>query len=403
MTVSDESGQVYGGVDTHEDSIHVAVISARGHDLADQEFPTSPAGYKRAVAFIASHGEPVAIGIEGTSSYGVGVTAAAIAAGYRVVEVIRPERAERRRLGKSDPIDAYQAARAALGNHRIAPAKNAEQIEGIRALHNARRSAMKARTCAMRQIHAQLITAPTPIREKYRDMASQKRLMVLARMQVPANRTPVERAVLLVLKTLAQRANELQREHERLGAELDQLVTAANPGLRAAYGVGPDTAAQLLLTAGGNPDRLRSEASFAALCGASPIPASSGKTTRHRLSRGGDRGANGALYRIALVRMSSDPRTKEYAARQREAGLSNKEILRKLKRGIAREVFRLLTTPVAVPTVEDLRPLRQSKNITITNAANHLGVWPTTISELERGTRRDDDLAQTYRDWLTVA
>lgn len=403
MTVSDESGQVYGGVDTHEDSIHVAVISARGHDLVDREFPTSPAGYKRAVAFIASQGEPIAIGIEGTSSYGVGVTAAAIANGYRVVEVIRPERAERRRLGKSDPIDAYQAARAALGNHRIAPAKNSEQIEGIRALHNARRSAMKARTAAMRQIHAQLITAPTPIREKYRDMASQKRLMVLARMQVPANRTPVERAVLLVLKTLAQRANELQREHERLGAELDQLVTAANPGLRAAYGVGPDTAAQLLLTAGGNPDRLRSEASFAALCGASPIPASSGKTTRHRLSRGGDRGANGALYRIALVRMSSDPRTKEYAARQREAGLSNKEILRKLKRGIAREVFRLLTTPVAVPTVEDLRPLRQSKNITITNAANHLGVWPTTISELERGTRRDDDLAQTYRDWLTVA
>jgi transposase len=132
MTVSDESGQVYSGVDTHEDSIHVAVISARGHDLADQEFPTGPAGYKRALAFIASHGEPIAIGIEGTSSYGVGITAAAIAAGHRVVEVIRPERAERRRLGKSDPIDAYQAARAALGNHRIAPAKNAEQIEGIR-------------------------------------------------------------------------------------------------------------------------------------------------------------------------------------------------------------------------------------------------------------------------------
>jgi len=320
-----------------------------------------------------------------------------------VVEVIRPERAERRRLGKSDPIDAYQAARAALGNHRVAPAKNAEQIEGIRALHNARRSAMKARTSAMRQIHAQLITAPTVIREKYRDMASDKRLAVLARMQVPANRTPVERAVLLALKTLAQRCNELQREHERLGVELDLLVTAANPGLRAAYGVGPDTAAQLLLTAGGNPDRLRSEAAFAALCGASPIPASSGKTTRHRLSRGGDRGANGALYRIALVRMSSDARTKEYATRQRAAGQSNKEILRKLKRAIAREVFRLLTAPVAVPGVDDLRPLRQSKNITLTSAANQLGVWPATISELERGIRRNDDPAQSYRDWLHAA
>lgn len=403
MTVEDDSGQVYGGVDTHEDSIHVAVISGRGHDLADQDFPTNPAGYRRALAFIASHGDPIAIGIEGTSSYGVGITAAAVAEGLLVVEVIRPERAERRRLGKSDPIDAYQAARAALGNHRIAPAKDSAAIEGIRALHNARRSAIKARTAAMRQIHAQLITAPSAIREKYRDLSSEKRLVVLSRIQVPANRTPVERAVLLVLKTLAQRCNELQREHERLGAELDQLVTAANPGLRSAHGVGPDTAAQLLLTAGGNPDRLRSEAAFAALCGASPIPASSGKTVRHRLSRGGDRAANGALYRIALVRMSHDGRTKEYVARQRDAGLSSKEILRKLKRAIAREVFRHLTKPVAVPLVDDLRPLRKTKKITLTTAANQLGVWPTTISELERGIRRNDDLAKTYREWLLTA
>jgi transposase len=402
MTVNDESGQVYGGVDTHEESIDVAVISSLGRDLGDQEFPTTPAGYRRALAFIASHGDPIAIGIEGTSSYGVGITAAAVAEGLLVVEVVRPERAERRRLGKSDPIDAYQAARAALGNHRIAPAKDAAVLQGIRALHNARRSAMKARTAAMRQIHAQLITAPAPIREKYRDMARDKRLVV-ARLQVPANRTPVERAVLLALKTLARRCNELQREHERLGAELDQLVTDANPGLRAAYGVGPDTSAQLLLTAGANPDRLRSEAAFAALCGASPIPASSGKVTRHRLSRGGDRGANSALYRIALVRMSSDQRTKDYVARQREAGFSSRDFLRKLKRATAREIFRLLTTPVAVPGVDDLRPSRQAKNITLTAAANHLSVWPTTISELERGIRRNDDLAQTYRDWLLTA
>lgn len=262
---------------------------------------------------------------------------------------------------------------------------------------------MKARTSAMRQIHQQLVTAPTAIRERYRDLSSDKRLVVLARMQVPANRTPVERAVLLALKTLAQRCNELLREYERLGVELDQLVIEANPTLRAAYGVGPDTAAQLLLTAGGNPERLRSEAAFAALCGASPIPASSGKVTRHRLSRGGDRSANNALYRIAIVRLASDQRTKDYVARQREIGFSNKEILRKLKRAIAREVFRLLTAPVAVPAVDDLRPLRQSKNITLTAAANQLGVWPTTISELERGIRRNDDLARTYREWLTAA
>lgn len=403
MTSDDGSGQVYGGVDTHEDSIHVAVISVGGRDVEDREFPTTPAGYRRSLAFIASHGEPVAVGIEGSSSYGTGIATAAIEQGLAVVEVIRPERAERRRLGKSDPVDAYQAARAALGGHRVAPVKDAAAIEGIRALHNVRRSAMKARTAAMRQIHTQLITAPVPIREKYRDMGSEKRLTVLARMQVPASRTPLERAVLLALKTLAMRCNDLHREHERLGLELDQLVTAANPGLRAAYGVGPDTAAQLLLTAGGNPDRLRSEAAFAALCGVSPVPASSGKIVRHRLSRGGDRGANGALYRIALVRMSSDPRTKSYAARQREAGLSNKEILRKLKRAIAREVFRYLATPVTTPGVADLRPLRQSKNITLTTAANHLSVWPSLISRLERGRQRNDQLAHNYRKWLQAA
>jgi transposase/DNA-binding XRE family transcriptional regulator len=373
----------------------VAVISGSGRDLEDREFPTTPAGYQRALAFIASHGEPIVIGIEGSSSYGVGIASAAAAEGLVVVEVMRPERAERRRLGKSDPIDAYQAARAAMGSHRVAPIKDAAALEGIRALHNARRSAMKARTSAMRQIHSQLITAPTSIRDKYRDMSSEKRLTMLAKMQVPANRTPVERAVLLVLKTLAMRCNDLHREHERLGVELDQLVTAANPGLRAAYGVGPDTAAQLLITAGGNTDRLRSEAAFAALCGTRPHP--------RVLRQDHPPPVIPRRQRSALVRMSSDPRTKAYMTRQREAGHTSKEILRKLKRAIAREIFRHLSNPTAVPAVEDLRPLRQAKNITVTTAANQLGVWPTTISELERGIRRNDTRVSTYRDWLLTA
>lgn len=345
--------QVYGGIDTHEDTIHVAVISGEGRDLDDREFPTTPAGYRRALGFIASYGEPIAVGIEGTSSYGAGITRAAVEDGFVVVEVTRPERAERRRLGKSDPIDAYQAARAVMGDHRIAPAKDAS-IEGIRALHNARRSAMKARTAAMRQIHHQLITAPSAIREKYRDLGSDKRLQLLARMHIRSGQPPLERAVLLALKTLARRCLDLKHEHHQLGIELDQLVTTANPGLRAVYGVGPDTAAQLLLTAGGNRDRLRTDAAFAALCGASPIQASSGKVTRHRLSRGGDRAANNALYTIALVRMAGNQPTKDYVARQRQAGFSSKEIQRKLKRAIAREVFRHLTTPVTVPAIDDL-------------------------------------------------
>ncbi|MFD4955661.1 transposase [Streptomyces sp. NPDC058451] len=192
-------------------------------------------------------------------------------------------------------------------------------------------------------------------------------------------------------------------EHQALTKTLDSQVTAHNPGLRSAHAVGPDTAAQLLITAGGNPERMRTEASFAALCGAAPVPASSGRTNRHRLSRGGDRAANAALYRIALVRMSSDPRTRDYVARQTTAGRTKKEIIRLLKRAVAREMFRCLTTTVTVPGIADLRPLRQSKNITLTAAARQLGVWPARISTLERGIRRDDELAHAYRDWLHTA
>ncbi|WP_234425480.1 IS110 family transposase [Streptomyces kebangsaanensis] len=167
--------------------------------------------------------------------------------------------------------------------------------------------------------------------------------------------------------------------------------------------MGPDTAAQLLITTGANPARLRTEASFAALCGAAPVPASSGKTNRHRLSRGGDRAANAALYRIALVRMARCRRTREFVARQTLAGRTKKEIIRLLKRAIAREVFRLLTSPVQVPEIADLRPTRQTKNITLTAAANHFGVWPAVISNIERGLRRDDAFADAYRQWLTAA
>ena len=159
----------------------------------------------------------------------------------------------------------------------------------------------------------------------------------------------------------------------------------------------------LLITAGANPDRLRGEASFAALCGVAPVPASSGKTIRHRLSRGGDRGANNALHRIALVRLSSHQPTKDYAARQRALGHSRMEVLRKLKRAIAREVFKLLTRPTAIPDYADLRPARQARNVTLTAVAQHFGVWPTHISRIERGLQRDDDFADTYRTWLLTA
>ncbi|MFD0511805.1 IS110 family transposase [Streptomyces aureus] len=391
---------VFGGVDSHADTLHVAVISDNGGHLADAEFATTPAGYAAALAFLNAHGHVIAIGVEGTSSYGAGFTRAARSHGHQVIEVNRPDRAERRRTGKSDPIDAYAAARAALSG-RASSAPKDDTVAGIRALHNAARSAVKARTAALNQIGSILITAPETIRAKYGRLKGTDRTDILAQLR-PAG-DAVHTAVLAALKSLARRVKELTAEHQALVKALDSVVSVHNPGLRAAYGVGPDTAAQLLVTAGGNPERMRTEASFAALCGTAPVPASSGRTNRHRLSRGGDRAANAALYRIALVRMSHDLRTREYVARQAAAGRTKKEIIRLLKRAIAREIFRCLTTTVAVPDIADLRPLRQSKNLTLTAAAQHFGVWPATISTLERGIRRDDDLTHAYRDWLQAA
>ncbi|MFD3553432.1 IS110 family transposase [Streptomyces goshikiensis] len=399
--VEDTADQdVFGGVDSHADTIHVAVISDNGGHLADAEFATTAAGYAAALAFLSAHGQVRAIGVEGTSSYGAGFTRTARTQGHRVIEVNRPDRAERRRIGKSDPIDAYAAARATLSG-RASSAPKDDTVAGIRALHNAARSAVKARTAALNQIGHILITAPEAIRTKYGQLKGTDRTDSLARLR-PAGES-IHVAVLTALKSLARRVKELTAEHEALSQALDSEASAHNPGLRAAYGVGPDTAAQLLVTAGGNPERMRSEASFAALCGVAPVPASSGRTNRHRLSRGGDRDANAALYRIALVRLSSDSRTRAYAARQTAAGRTKREIIRLLKRAIAREMFRCLTTTVTVPGIADPRPLRQAKNITLTAVAQHFGVWPTTISRLERGLSRDDELAHAYRDWIQTA
>jgi transposase len=389
------------GVDTHADTMHVAVLTLLGRKLADREFRTDAGGYREAIRFMTGHGRVQSVGVEGTSSYGAGLTKALITAGIAVIEVNRPDRAARRRRGKSDPLDAELAARSVLsGNATSAPKDPA--IEAIRALFNARRSAVKARTAAMNQITSLLVSAPDPLRAKYRSLKQNPLVKALAACR-PGGDDPVAAAVLVALKTLAKRHQFLTAQADELEAQIDVLVTIANPALRAAFGVGPDTAAQLLITAGGNPERLGSEASFAALCGAAPVQASSGKTKRHRLSRGGDRGGNSALHRIALVRMSSDPRTREYVAGHVEKNKSKAAILRMLKRAIAREMLRLLTNQIPIDDYNDLRPARQSKNITLTAVAKSFDVWPTIISRLERGLYRNDAMADRYRQWLTAA
>jgi transposase len=397
-----ESTLIVAGADTHADTLHVAAISMTGAALGDREFPTTRTGYATAIRFLTSWGQIERIGVEGTASYGAGFTRALSTAGIEVVEVTRAVKSTRRLKGKSDPLDAYSAARTALAGDGLATPKD-DATSGLRALHIARRSAIKHRTAVINQIKAMLISAPDMVREKYRASTTLKMIEALARCRPDAQAEPWAQSVLVAAKMLAQRVQFLETQVESLQAQIDAIVTEANPGLRAAYGVGSDTAAQLLITAGANPHRLHSEAAFAALCGAAPVPASSGKTNRHRLSRGGDRAANNALHRIALVRMSHHQPTKDYVQRQLALGHNRMEILRNLKRAIARETFKLLTRQIAVPEYADLRPTRQAKNITVTAAANHFGIWPTVIFRIERGLQRDDTFADTYRNWLRAA
>jgi transposase len=396
------SPRVVIGADTHLDTIHLAVITDTGKPVADAEFPTCPAGYDAALTWARSFGAIVIAGVEGTSSYGSGLTRVLQAADIEVAEVSRPDRAARRRKGKSDPLDAYAAARTALAGDGLAVPKD-EHTTALRALLSARRGAVKARSAAINQIHALLVTAPAELRERYRRHSITALVKALARCRPAAHGDPTTVAVLTAAKTLAQRVEFLSHQERDLTAQLDARVKELNPALRAAHGVGPDVAAQLLVTAGTNPHRLRNESAFAALCGAAPVPASSGKTTRHRLSRGGDRAANSALHRIALVRMSSHPQTRGYVERQGTKGRTKKEILRLLKRAITREIFRLLTRACPIDDYTDLRPARQAKNITLAVVANHFGVPIITISRLERGRQRNDDLATNYRQWLTAA
>ena len=340
--VQDERGKVVGGADTHRDSVHVAVVDERGLPMADRAFATTSAGYEAAIAWMRDQGRVDAVGVEGTSSYGAGFSAALRAAGITVTEVDRPDRRNRRRRGKSDPIDAYAAAQAvASGRATTGPKTNDGPVASIRALHVVRRSAIKARTQAANQIRALLVTAPAELREAI--SSTSDLVYTCARLRPGPNRYEPATATKAALRHLARRHQQLDTEIEALDKELRILVVhAAPPALLDMHGVGTDVAATVLIAAGDNPDRMRSEAAFAHLCGAAPIPASSGQRQRHRLNRGGNREANRALYVVAITRMRHHPQTRGFVARRTTEGLSHREIIRCLKRYIAREIYYIL-------------------------------------------------------------
>jgi transposase len=332
------------GVDTHLDLHMAAVVDQAGRLLATQGFPASTRGYVALVTWAERYGPVDRIGVEGTGTYGAGLARFARAYGLQVVEVNRPDRSLRRRRGKSDPIDAQAAARATLaGMAATAPKTREGQVEMIRVLRVARRGAMKARVAAAEQLYGVLYSAPEELRQPLLGLKTKALVGVCAALRPGPLASPMA-ATKTSLRSLARRWQQLQAELDRLDVQLQMLVTSVASTLVALPGVGIDTAGQLLVTAGDNPQRLRSEAAFAHLCGTAPIPASSGRTHRHRLNRGGDRHANNALWRIALVRMRCHPPTRAYVQRRTKQGLSKLDIMRCLKRYIAREIYHHLTS-----------------------------------------------------------
>lgn len=336
------------GVDTHK-HVHVAVaLDDVGGRLDARSFAADRGGYEDLLDWAVSFGaRQLTFAIEGTGSYGAGLTSAVRRRDLGVVEVLRTDRRDRRLRGKSDILDAENAARAGLAGRAHAVPKTSDgTVEMIRQIKIAKDTAVKARTAAMISLKSILVTAEPELRETLQPLSKMALIARCAGLRPGPVTTPLA-ASKHAVRSLARRWQELDREikdHERI---LGELTTALAPQLVDAFGVGADTAAELLIVAGDNIDRVRSEPAWARLCGVAPLPASSGMTTRHRLNRGGHRQANAALYRSVIVRMQHHEPTKAYVARRTAEGKTKAEIIRCLKRLLARELWALM------------RPLRQ--------------------------------------------
>jgi transposase len=339
------------GVDTHQLTHHAALIDGHHRRLGDQEFAATAAGYRQLLAWAMGYGTIKAVGVESTGSYGAGLTRHLLGAGLEVYEVNRPEKFTRVKQGKSDPIDAYSAAVQVLtGRASGRPKIKTGAVEAIRMLKIPRDVAVKDRTRAYSQLRDLITTAPAPIHDELIALSGKKRVSVaLAMRPDPAQIAEPVHATRHALRAIARRIRSLDNEIAEADKLLTNLVKQTCPTLLAMYQVGTQTAAQMVITAGQNIDRMTSEAAFAKLTGVAPLPASSGKTNRHRLNRGGDRQANSALYLIVTGRMKNHPETLTYVQRRRAEGRSNPEIIRCLKRHLARSIYRALRADLMTP------------------------------------------------------
>jgi transposase len=363
------------------------------------------AGYTDLLRWMREHGTVDRVGVESTGSWGAGLTRHLTAGGFEVVEVDRPDRRTRRTEGKTDTVDAIAAARAVIsGRATGAPKSRDGSVEAIRQIEIVYHAASKDRTRAINQFKAIIVAAPAGLRHRLRDGLSLRNQLARARRFNDHHPDLVEQQTRFALRELARRIEFLDQHCARLEHRINELVVEYCPALVGLSGVGPHSAARLLAAAGDNPHRLRSEAAFAKLCGVCPMPASSGKTNRHRLNRGGDRRANNALFTIVLNRMQRDPRTRAYVERRTAEGLSKPEIMRCLKRFLAREVYAILVNPpTELVTGDQIRQLRTQHGLSLTTVAEHLSTSATHLSRLERGLTHDTKRLERIRDWLVQA
>ncbi len=339
-----QTARFVGGVDTHKDLHVAAVVDEHDSVLGTRSFATTRQGYRQLLQWMRSFGELRCVGIECTGTYGAGLLRHLLAAGVNVLDVTAPDNHDRRRRGKDDDLDAQNAAHAAFaGKRTVTPKTRDGMIESLRVLKTCRKTAVAARRVALQMIQNNIVSAPDELREALRKLTRMQLIRTLASWRPDlTDYRVVSSAYRIALKSLARRYLELHDEIADLDTMISAIVDDLAPSLVARNSIGYESAAQLLLTAGDNSNRIKSEASFAALCGVSPVPASSGKVTRHRLNRGGDRAANSALHIIAIGRLRTDPRTKDYVAKRIAEGHSKMEAIRCLKRYIAREVYALI-------------------------------------------------------------
>jgi transposase len=334
------------GVDTHRDSHSVAVCSPSGAVSAETTVAADAFGYKRLLRFAAEQAQGRRVwAIEGTGSFGAGLTSYLLEQGEWVVEVDRPARPARRDGAKSDELDAARAACEALARQHLAQPRRRGDREALRVLLGTREGAIVARTKAIGRLKALIVNAPEQLRRHFRKLSTDDQLTRCARLRTSPAQSVEHRATIIALRSAARRALWLEAEAADLESQLELLMRELAPTLLAEPGVGVISAAQLL-NAWSHQGRFRSEAAFASLAGVAPIPASSGRVVRHRLNRGGDRQLNRALHTIVLSRLSHHAETKRYATRRTAEGKTPREIKRCLKRHLARRLFRLLETSI---------------------------------------------------------